>query len=204
MAAAGAPGAAAGTTAWTGEPGAATRAADTEAYLGGVVLLDEYRRRRSDLEGRQRQLEKQARQLEAQADRQKELAGLSGSIEDFCRRVRQELSQASFEQRRSLVELLIDRVIVTDGEVEIRYVMPTNRASEQVRFCHLQLDYRTGPSRRQTADPAGARLRQLPDGATNIGGLRGDGNDEEGAGSADRRPRHDGAGRLQHRSGLRN
>ena len=40
-----------------------------------------------------------------------------------------------------LVELLIDRVIVTDGEVEIRYVMPTDRASEQVRFCHLRLDY---------------------------------------------------------------
>jgi site-specific DNA recombinase len=113
----------------------------TEAYLGGVVLLDEYRRRRRDLEERQRQLEEQARQLEAQADRQKELAGLSGAIEDFCRRVRQGLAQATFEQRRSLVELLIDRVIVTDGEVEIRYVMPTDRASEQVRFCHLRLDY---------------------------------------------------------------
>jgi site-specific DNA recombinase len=113
----------------------------TEAYLGGVVLLDEYRRRRSDLEERQRQLERQAGQLEAKADRQKELAGLSGAIEDFCRRVRQGLAQATFEQRRLLVELLIDRVIVTDGEVEIRYVMPTDRASEQVRFCHLRLDY---------------------------------------------------------------
>jgi site-specific DNA recombinase len=110
----------------------------TEAYLGGVVLLDEYRRRRRDLEERQRQLEEQARQLEAQADRHKEL---SGAIEDFCQRVRQGLAQATFEQRRTLVELLIDRVIVTDGEVEIRYVMPTDRASEQVRFCHLRLDY---------------------------------------------------------------
>src|SRR3712207_256451 len=121
----------------------------TEAYLAGVVLLDEYRRRRSDLEERQRQLERQARQLEAQADRRKELAGLSSSIEDFCRRLRQGLAQATFEQRRSLVELLIDRVIVTDGEVEIRYVMPTDRASEQVRFCHLRLDYRAGPPRRE-------------------------------------------------------
>jgi site-specific DNA recombinase len=113
----------------------------TEAYLAGVVLLDEYRRRRSDLEDRLRQLGEQARQLEAQADRQKELAGLSRSLEDFCRRVRDGLAQATFEQRRSLVELLIDRVIVSSGEVEIRYVMPTDRASEQVRFCHLRLDY---------------------------------------------------------------
>jgi hypothetical protein len=45
-------------------------------------------------------------------------------------------------ERRSLVELLIDRVIVIDGEVEIRYVTPTDRAGEQVRFCHLRLDHR--------------------------------------------------------------
>jgi hypothetical protein len=113
----------------------------TDAYLAGVVALDEYRRRRGDLERRQQQLEEQARQLEAQADRQKELAGLGNSIGGFCRRVRQGLDKASFEQRRSLIELLVDRVIVTDGEVEIRYVMPTDRTSEQVRFCHLRLAY---------------------------------------------------------------
>jgi site-specific DNA recombinase len=157
----------------------------TEAYLGGVVLLDEYRRRRRDLEERQRQLEEQARQLEAQADRHKELAGLSGAIEDFCQRVRQGLAQATFDQRGALVELLIDRVIATDGEVEIRYVMPTDRASEQVRFCHLRLDYRTRPPALETSDQTGAWLRQLLDGATNPGRLRGDGDDEEGAGTED-------------------
>ncbi len=172
----------------------------TEAYLAGVVLLDEYRRRRSDLERRQQQLEEQARQLEAQADRQKELAKLSNSIGEFCERVRQELAQASFEQRRSLVELLIDRVIVTDGEVEIRYVMPTDRASEQVRFCHLRLDYRAGPPARETPGPAGARLRGPPDGATNAGRLRGDGDGQEGAGPEHRRTRHASPGRLRHRA----
>jgi hypothetical protein len=40
-------------------------------------------------------------------------------------------------RRQVLVELLIDRVIATDGEIEIRYVMPTTRASDQVRFCQV-------------------------------------------------------------------
>jgi len=40
-----------------------------------------------------------------------------------------------------LVELLIDRVVVTDEEVEIRYVIPTSARGEQSRFCHLRLDY---------------------------------------------------------------
>ena len=133
----------------------------TEAYLAGVVALDEYRRRRSELERRQQQLDEQAGQLEAQADRQHELAGLACSIGQFCRRVEEGLSQASFDQRRSLVELLVDRVIATDGEVEIRYVVPTAKASEQVRFCHLRLDYRARSSGRERPDPVCARLRGL-------------------------------------------
>src|SRR3712207_5263903 len=69
------------------------------------------------------------------------LAGVASSIEDFCERVRSGLAGATFEQRRKLVELLIDRVIVTDEEVEIRYVIPTTSESEHIRFCHLRSDY---------------------------------------------------------------
>ena len=44
------------------------------------------------------------------------------------------------------MELLIDRVIVTDEEVEIRHVIPTVPSSEHVRFCHLRSDYLHHPS----------------------------------------------------------
>jgi len=44
-----------------------------------------------------------------------------------------------------LVELLIDRVVVTDEAVEIRYVIPTSPRGEQSRFCHLRLDYFDAP-----------------------------------------------------------
>jgi site-specific DNA recombinase len=113
----------------------------TEAYLGEVIPLAEYRRRRQDLEQRDRALAGQQRQLQDQAARRMELAGVVSSIEDFCARVQSGLQSATFEQKRSLVELLIDRVIVTDEEVEIRYVIPTDPSSEQTRFCHLRTDY---------------------------------------------------------------
>jgi len=51
------------------------------------------------------------------------------------------LSGASFEQKRRLVELLIDRVVVTEEEVEIRYVIPTSASGEHARFCHLRTNY---------------------------------------------------------------
>jgi site-specific DNA recombinase len=113
----------------------------TEAYLGGVIPLAEYRRRRGDLERKDEALEGQQRQLRAQADQRTELAGVADSIEDFCARVKSGLEGATFEQRRRLVELLIDRVIVADEEVEIRYVIPTEPSSENTRFCHLRTDY---------------------------------------------------------------
>lgn len=113
----------------------------TEAYLAEVVPLEEYKRRRYELEQRLEGLATQVRQLEASATRHVELAGIAQSIEEFCQRVSCGLEQASFEQKRQLIELLIDRVVVTNEEVEIRYVIPTTPSSEQTRFCHLRSNY---------------------------------------------------------------
>jgi site-specific DNA recombinase len=66
---------------------------------------------------------------------------MAQSIQEFCRRVQQRLTAATFEQKQQIIELLIDRVVVSEEEVEIRYVIPTSPRSEQVRFCHLRLDY---------------------------------------------------------------
>ena len=64
----------------------------------------------------------------------------------FRARVQHGLDGASFEQRRQLVLLLVDRVVVTDADVEIRYVLPTSPESEHVRFCHLRKDYFDHPA----------------------------------------------------------
>jgi site-specific DNA recombinase len=113
----------------------------TDAYLGEVMPLAEYQRRRTGLEQQGQAVERQLNQLEAEAQQQRDLAGLTQSVEAFCQRLQCGLDQATFEQKRQLVELLIDRVVVTNDEVEIRYVIPTTPASEHVRFCHLRTDY---------------------------------------------------------------
>ena len=113
----------------------------TEAYIAGVLPLAEYKRRRQDLEQRLEALDNQARQIEVSVHQQMELASLTSSITEFCQRVSRGLEEATFEQKRQLVELLIDRVVVTMEEVEIRYVIPTSPTSEHIRFCHLLTDY---------------------------------------------------------------
>jgi site-specific DNA recombinase len=125
----------------------------TDAYLAAVLPLEEYQRRRQELEQRQQGIAEQARQLEVSVGRHDELTGMVQSVETFCQRVQQGLAEATFEQKRQLIELLIDRVVVTNEEVEIRYVIPTSPTSEQLRFCHLRLDYFNLPPSRNRGDP---------------------------------------------------
>jgi site-specific DNA recombinase len=113
----------------------------TDAYVRAVIPLEEYERRRHELEQRDQALATQDELLAGEAERHQELAGVATSLAAFCQRTRQGLASATFEQQRQLVMLLIDRVVVTDGEVEIRYVLPTTPASEHIRFCQLRKDY---------------------------------------------------------------
>ncbi|GHO79175.1 DNA recombinase [Ktedonobacter sp. SOSP1-85] len=117
----------------------------TDAYLANVLQLEEYKRRRLELEQRLSVIAEQKRQLEANVGQHDQLAGMVQSIEAFCQRVQQGINEATFEQKRQLIELLIDRVVVTGDEVEIRYVIPTSSKSVTIRFCHLRLDYFNAP-----------------------------------------------------------
>jgi site-specific DNA recombinase len=113
----------------------------TEAYLGGIIRMAEYQRRRRELDTRDAGLEQQSKELGAQVDRQNEISQMAASIEEFCHRVQSGLATASFVQKRTLLELLVDRVLVINDQVEIRYVVPTHPRGETTRFCHLRKDY---------------------------------------------------------------
>jgi len=112
-----------------------------DAYLAEVVGLAELEHKRQELDRRRATLLAQQRQLDAIAEQRLELRAVADGIEAFCQTVRSGLATATFAQRRLLVELLIDRVVVTDGEVEIRYVLPTSPDGPHPPFCHLRKDH---------------------------------------------------------------
>ena len=130
-----------------------------DAYLSEVIELTEFERKRHELERRRTALVAQLRQLEAMTDQYLELGRMADSIEEFCAQVPAGLEHATFAQKRALVELLIDCVIVTNEAVEIRYVIPTTRAGPRQRFCHLRIDYRVGVSAAVYDPPRGAQRR---------------------------------------------
>jgi site-specific DNA recombinase len=137
-----------------------------DAYLAEVVGLAELERKRQELDRRHATLATQQRQLDAIAQQRLELGAVADGIEAFCQTVRAGLATATFAQRRRLVELLIDRVVVTDGEVEIRYVLPTSPDGPHPPFCQLRKDHLNAP-------PGGVAFDDLRGGGGGIGGDQG-------------------------------
>jgi site-specific DNA recombinase len=125
-----------------------------DAYLQGIVELSEFERKRREVEQHRTSLLAQEQLLAATARQHLDLATIAQSIEQFCAQVRTALATASFEQKRTLVELLIDRVIVTGEDIEIRYVVPISAERAPPPFCQLRTDY-------LPADPALDRGGQL-------------------------------------------
>jgi site-specific DNA recombinase len=113
----------------------------TDAYLANVLGLDEYQRRRHELEQRLVGIEQQMHQLDVQARHQQTSDRAIQHFEQVCERVRTGVAEATFAQQRQLVELLIDRVVVTNDDVEIRYVLPISVDGEQVLFYQLRIAY---------------------------------------------------------------
>jgi len=112
-----------------------------DAYLADVLTLPVFEQKHRELARRQEAVRSQQQQLDALAQQQIALSAVAQSLQDFCRQVRVGLHETTFDQRRALVELLIDRVIVTDGDVEIRYVFPTTCHGPPIRFSHVRVDY---------------------------------------------------------------
>ena len=117
-----------------------------EVDLAEIIGRDEFERTRQEMTQTPHGLSQQRRQLDAQAQQQVNIAVLAQGLEAFCRKMPPTLDQLPVTQRRPLGALRMDRVIVTDDQVEIRYVVPTGPKGETTPCCHVRLDYLNGPA----------------------------------------------------------
>lgn len=71
--------------------------------------------------------------LEAETLQRDHMQTLATHVEDFRAVISEGLDHAGFAQRRAVVELLIDRVVVDGEDVEIRYVIPLSGTARKKR-----------------------------------------------------------------------
>ena len=106
-----------------------------------IIALSEFERKRNELTRKKEALRIQRTQLETTVVQRIELSSVAAAIEEFCAQVRPVLEKATFAQRRQLVELPIDRVVIAEDRVESRYVTPTQPEGPLLPFSQLCIDY---------------------------------------------------------------
>jgi site-specific DNA recombinase len=107
-----------------------------------VLTLEELKTRRGGLQERIRGLTQQERELRTQQHQQLHLTELDANIADLCQTIRTGLQMLDFTCRRQVIELLIDRVIISHEEVEIRYAIPLTGVRAVNKKERLRLPYR--------------------------------------------------------------
>ena len=102
-----------------------------DAYEAEALTLDELRGRRARFAERLADLSREEQRLRAETAEEVHFDGLAQRLEEFRAAVVAGLGQATFAQRRGLVELLVERVVVDLPDVEIRYVLPLSGLAQR-------------------------------------------------------------------------
>jgi len=113
-----------------------------DAFTAEVITLDELKVRRAALQDRIQTLIQQERELHTQQQHRVRLTELCAKIEVLCAGLRAGLESLDFARRRRIVELLVDRVLISHHEIEIRYAIPLKGLGQKGT---LRLPYREHP-----------------------------------------------------------
>ena len=125
-----------------------------DAFTAEVLTLDELKTRRAGLQERIRILAQQEQDVHRQHHQQLHLREFSANIETLCRAVRSGLQTLPFTERRKIIELLIDRVLISHDIIDIRYAIPLTGWSPPGKKKTLRLPYRAHLCLAQSLPPS--------------------------------------------------
>src|SRR3954454_4804087 len=95
-----------------------------EAYQAEVISLGELSRQRRALAEQRRITEQHHEQHRRLRERRFHAEEALASLAGFCDRIRSRLDTASIAERQAILQLVIERIIVRDGSLEIQHVIP--------------------------------------------------------------------------------
>ncbi|SNQ59293.1 hypothetical protein [Candidatus Methanoperedens nitratireducens] len=98
-----------------------------DAYQTEIITLKELETRKSSIERRILQIQQQIRNIKAVEKNEVDCRKIFDNIDAFCNAVKQGIENAGFEDRRKIIELLVEEVIVRNGKVEIVHIIPLEK-----------------------------------------------------------------------------
>src|SRR3954451_8552504 len=95
-----------------------------DAYEAGAVTLAELSERRHHLADERLALERQQQERDHLRRQRVQAEAVRTSLEAFCDRIHARLNEATFADKQAILQLVIECIIVGDGRLEIRHVIP--------------------------------------------------------------------------------
>ena len=95
-----------------------------DAYEAGAITLPELSERRRHLAEERRELERQQQERDRLRQQRIQAQTVRTSLEAFCARIHGRLDEATFADKQAILQLVVERIIVGDGSLEIRHVIP--------------------------------------------------------------------------------
>jgi site-specific DNA recombinase len=95
-----------------------------DAYQAGAVSLSELSERRQHLAQERQALEQQQGERVRLRQQQLQAEAVRTNVTAFCDRIRGRLDDATLAEKQAILQLVIERIIVGDGRLEIRHVIP--------------------------------------------------------------------------------
>jgi site-specific DNA recombinase len=95
-----------------------------DAYQAGVLSLAELQQRRDTITQRRHVLHEQREQQQRLRQQEVHAHAVLTDLSQFCTRIRRRLPAATLAEKQTLLQLLIERIIVGTDTVEIQHVIP--------------------------------------------------------------------------------
>ena len=104
-----------------------------DAYQAGLLKMEVLKERSERIAQEQTRSGERLAALKQQQQEQERQAALGATVEDFCRNLNTALDDPSFETKRRILNLVVDKIEVLDDQITIKHMIPTSNV-------HLQLN----------------------------------------------------------------
>jgi site-specific DNA recombinase len=95
-----------------------------DAYQAGAITLAELSERRQLLASERQALERQQEEQARLRQQRLRAEAVRMDLAAFCSRIHSRLHEATFADKQAILQLVIERIIVGNGRLEIRHVIP--------------------------------------------------------------------------------
>jgi site-specific DNA recombinase len=100
-----------------------------DAYQVGALELAELKERRVRLREAEQQLAQREELMRVQVAQAEQAATLTETVTSFCERISAQLAEPSFDLKRQILRLVVERITVTDDEIVIQHIIPGDPTS---------------------------------------------------------------------------